>query len=56
MRRYAVDDEERRTIGVSVKMKATPYKELLSIAKKDGRSMTWLIEKALMAHYKLTRT
>jgi hypothetical protein len=50
--RYALDDEERRTIAISFKMKASHYDKLIKLSKEEDRSKTSLMERALVEYFK----
>lgn len=50
-RRYAIDDEERRVMPVSLKMKPSQHETLQKHCSKNGRSKTYVIEKALELYF-----
>lgn len=49
--RYAVDDEERRTIPMSFKIKPSHYAILKKRAEKEDRTVTSIIERALVLYF-----
>lgn len=51
-KRYAVDDEERRTISICVKLKPSHYDKLEKLIKRDEITRTWIMEKALLHYFK----
>lgn len=51
-KRYAVDDEERRTISICVKLKPSHYDKLEKLIKRDDITRTWIMEKALLHYFK----
>lgn len=50
--RYAIDDEERRTKPISFKMRPSHYEQLLKQARFEDRSITSIIERALIFYFK----
>lgn len=46
---YSIDDDERRTVGTSIKLRPSHNKMLVELAKKEGKSKTYIIERALVA-------
>ena len=48
--RYSVDDDERRSKAMSFKMKPSHYARLIKLSKKEDRTVTALIERAIVAY------
>lgn len=51
-KRYAVEDEERRTIPMSFKMKPSHHARLIEMAKAEDRSKTSLIERMVVEYFR----
>jgi predicted DNA-binding protein len=50
--RYAVDEDERRTRAISFKMKPTHFDLLKKLSKDEGRTITYIMEKAIERYFK----
>lgn len=51
-KRYAVDDEERRTVPMCFKIKPSHHEKLTDLAKKEDRSITSLMERMIVSYFK----
>ena len=50
-RLYAIDDEEKRTIQKSFKVRPSVNEKLTELAKKEDRSYSSIIERALVYYF-----
>ncbi len=51
-RTYSNEDEEKRSIALSFRIRPTLHETLEQYSRKQGRTKTYIIEKALIHYFK----